>query len=59
MTATTKPATYTAEQVKEIVDRITTLRTHWLRAVETQLASRRVRPDLSTDTGSKSPIGAA
>ncbi len=59
MTATSKSAIYTAEQVKEIIDRITTLRTHWLRAVETKLASRRVRPDLSTDTGSKSPIGPA
>jgi len=59
MNATNKPATYTAEQVKEIVDRITTLRAHWLSAVETQLASRRSSLVLRTDTGSKSPNGAA
>jgi hypothetical protein len=37
---------YTAEQISEIVDRITTLRTAWLRQVETQLASRQSRPVL-------------
>jgi len=40
MNATSKPAKYTTEQVKEIIDRIVTLRTRWLCVVETQLASR-------------------
>jgi hypothetical protein len=31
---------YTAEQISEIIDRITTLRMRWLRQVEAQLASR-------------------
>jgi uncharacterized protein (DUF1810 family) len=37
---------YTAEQISEIIDRITTLRTGWLRQVEAQLASRQSRPIL-------------
>jgi hypothetical protein len=37
---------YTAEQIGEIIDRITTLRTGWLRQVEAQLASRQSRPVL-------------
>ena len=37
---------YTAEQISEIVDRITTLRTGWLRQVENQLASQQSRPVL-------------
>jgi hypothetical protein len=35
---------YTAEQISEIIDRISTLRMGWLRQVETQLASRQSRP---------------
>jgi hypothetical protein len=31
---------YTAEQITEIIERITTLRMRWLRQVENQLASR-------------------
>jgi hypothetical protein len=34
---------YTAEQISEIVARITTLRMGWLRQVEAQLASRQSR----------------
>jgi hypothetical protein len=34
---------YTAEQISEIIDRITTLRMRWLRHVENQLASRQSR----------------
>jgi hypothetical protein len=34
---------YTAEQISEIIDRITTLRMRWLRQVENQLASRQSR----------------
>jgi hypothetical protein len=37
---------YTAEQISEIIDRITTLRMRWLRQVEAQLASRQSRPIL-------------
>jgi hypothetical protein len=37
---------YTAEQISEIIDRITTLRLRWLRQVEAQLASRQSRPVL-------------
>jgi hypothetical protein len=37
---------YTAEQISEIIARITTLRMGWLRQVETQLASRLSRPVL-------------
>jgi hypothetical protein len=37
---------YTAEQINEIIDRITTLRTGWLRQVEAQLASQQSRPVL-------------
>ena len=37
---------YTAEQISEIIDRITTLRMGWLRQVEAQLASRQSRPVL-------------
>jgi hypothetical protein len=59
MSATSQPTTYTAEQVKVIIDRITTLRAHWLSAVEAQLASRRGNLGLSTDTVSKSPNSAA
>ncbi len=40
MSAMNTPAKYTAEQIEEIVGRILTLRTNWLRAVETRLASR-------------------
>jgi hypothetical protein len=35
---------YTAEQIGEIVARITTLRQRWLRHVETQLASQESSP---------------
>lgn len=35
---------YTAEQISEIIARIATLRTSWLRQVETQLASQQSRP---------------
>jgi len=34
---------YTAEQISEIIDRITTLRIRWLRQVKNQLASRQTR----------------
>jgi hypothetical protein len=34
---------YTAEEIKEITDRIVTLRMRWLRQVETQLASQQSR----------------
>jgi hypothetical protein len=37
---------YTAEQIREIVARITTLRMGWLRQVEAQLASQQSRPAL-------------
>jgi hypothetical protein len=37
---------YTAEQIGEIINRITTLRVRWLRHVETQLASQESRPVL-------------
>lgn len=37
---------YTAVQISEIIDRITTLRMGWLRQVEAQLASRQSRPVL-------------
>ena len=37
---------YTAEQISEIIDRITTLRMGWLRQVENQLASQQSRPVL-------------
>jgi hypothetical protein len=38
---------YTAEEISEVIDRITTLRMRWLRQVEAQLASqgRRVLDD--------------
>jgi hypothetical protein len=35
-----KPPKYTAEQIDEIIGRITTLRMRWLSVVETQLALR-------------------
>jgi hypothetical protein len=35
---------YTAEQVSEIIDRMTTLRMSWIRRVETQLALQQSRP---------------
>jgi hypothetical protein len=35
-----KPPKYTAEQIDEIIARITTLRMRWLSVVETQLALR-------------------
>ncbi len=35
-----------AEQISEIIDRITTLRMGWIRQVKTQLASRQSRPVL-------------
>jgi hypothetical protein len=34
-----KPRKYTAEQIDEIIDRITALRKRWLQSVEAQLAS--------------------
>jgi hypothetical protein len=37
---------YTAEQISEIMDRVTTLRTLWLRHVEALLASQQSRPVL-------------
>jgi hypothetical protein len=37
---------YTAEQISEIIDRITTLRVRWTRHVETQLASQESAPAL-------------
>ena len=37
---------YTAEQISEILARITTLRRGWLLQVETQLASQQSRPVL-------------
>jgi uncharacterized protein (DUF1810 family) len=37
---------YTAEQVSEIIDRMTTLRTRWLRQVADQLASQQNHPIL-------------
>jgi hypothetical protein len=37
---------YTAKHISEIIDRITALRMHWLRHVETQLASQQRRPVL-------------
>jgi hypothetical protein len=37
---------YTAEQISEIVDRITTLRMGWIRQVTAQLASQKSRPVL-------------
>jgi len=37
---------YTAEQISEIVGRMTTLRMGWIRRVETQLASQQNRPVL-------------
>jgi hypothetical protein len=49
-----KPQKYTAEQICEIINRITTLRMRWLSVVEAQLASRQSSLGLSTDTGSKS-----
>jgi hypothetical protein len=41
MNAKREPSAYTTEKVKEIVDRIATLRARWLRVVEAQLASQR------------------
>jgi hypothetical protein len=40
MSAMNTPAKYSAEQIEEIIGRILTLRTNWLRVVETRLASR-------------------
>jgi len=37
---------YTAEQISEIVDRISTLRMGWIRQVRAQLASQKSRPVL-------------
>jgi hypothetical protein len=34
---------YTVEQISEIMDRVATLRTRWLRHVEAQLASQQSR----------------
>lgn len=34
---------YTAEQISEIIDRITTLRMRWLRHIDTQLESQQSR----------------
>jgi hypothetical protein len=46
MKTSTNLPKYTAEQISEIIDRITTLRSRWLRQVEAQLASRQSRPVL-------------
>jgi hypothetical protein len=35
---------YTAEQISEIINRMTTLRMSWIRQVKTQLASQQSRP---------------
>jgi hypothetical protein len=37
---------YTAEQIREIIDRMTTLRMGWIRQVKAQLASQQSRPVL-------------
>jgi len=37
---------YTAEQIREIVDRMATLRMGWIRQVKIQLASQQSRPVL-------------
>jgi hypothetical protein len=41
MSVVNKSAKYSAEQIEEIVGRILTLRTNWLRVVESRLASTR------------------
>jgi hypothetical protein len=41
MSAMNKSAKYSAEQIEEIISRILTLRTDWLRAVEARLASQK------------------
>jgi hypothetical protein len=46
MKTSMNPPKYTAEQISEIIARITTLRMGWLRQVETQLASQQSRPVL-------------
>ena len=43
-----KPPRYSADQIKEIIDRILTLRMRWLAVVETQLASRKTLPSLDS-----------
>jgi hypothetical protein len=43
MKASTTLPKYTAQQVKEITDRIVALRTRWLSVVEAQLASHQSR----------------
>jgi DNA-binding NarL/FixJ family response regulator len=44
-----KPPRYTPKEVKELVDRMTTLRTRWIRDVETKLATRKSRNDALTN----------
>jgi DNA-binding NarL/FixJ family response regulator len=44
-----KAPRYTPQEVKELVDRMTTLRTRWLRDVETKLAPRKSRDDALTN----------
>jgi hypothetical protein len=48
---------YTAEQISEIIDRITTLRMGWIRQVETQLASQQSRPVLDDYRLNGEPAG--
>jgi hypothetical protein len=50
MNTPTKPPKYTAEEVRQITGRILILRTRWLRAVETQLASQQSRIAISAGT---------
>jgi hypothetical protein len=49
MSAMNKPTKYSAEQIEEIIGRILTLRTNWLRVVETRLASRQSRSGQTTE----------
>jgi hypothetical protein len=44
-----KPPKYTAEQIDEIIDRITALRMRWLQSVEAQLASTWTATSLAAD----------
>jgi hypothetical protein len=50
MNTPTKPPKYTAQEVRQITGRILILRTRWLRAVETQLASQQSRIAISAGT---------
>jgi len=49
-----KPTKYTAEQINEIIERITTLRERWLSFVEAQLARQaresKLEPPQSAET---------